>query len=62
MSIAPSEIDAVGHRVVHGGEYFKQATLVNENVKAKIEELITLAPLHNKSALLGIQATEEALP
>lgn len=62
VSIAPSEIDAVGHRVVHGGEYFKQATLVNENVKAKIEELITLAPLHNKSALLGIQATEEALP
>lgn len=62
FSISLNEIDAIGHRVVHGWEYFKEATLVDESVKAKIKTLVTLAPLHNKNALLGIQATEQALP
>lgn len=57
-----TKIDAIWHRVVHGWEYFKQATIIDANVKAKIEELITLAPLHNKNALLWIQACEKALP
>lgn len=60
--IPNTKIDAVGHRVVHGWEYFTQATLVDTNVKEKIEEFISLAPLHNKNALLGIQAIEQALP
>src|SRR5574343_1216706 len=41
------EIEAIGHRVVHGGEYFKKSTLVDDEVIKKIEELIPLAPLHN---------------
>lgn len=56
------EIDAVGHRVVHGGEYFKKSALVTpENLK-RIEELAVLAPLHNPAAVLGINAISALLP
>lgn len=45
------EISAIGHRVVHGGEYFKEATLIDNDVIEKIRDLIALAPLHNKANL-----------
>ena len=41
-------VKAIGHRVVHGGEYFQEAVIVTEDVIEKIEELATLAPLHNR--------------
>lgn len=50
------EIDGIGHRVVQGGKYFSKAELINDYVKGKIEELIPLAPLHNKAHLDGINA------
>ncbi|MEZ7498071.1 acetate kinase [Flavobacterium sp. Arc3] len=53
------EIDAVGHRVVHGGTYFSDTTIINQEVKDKIEELFTLVPLHNPANLLGINVVEE---
>ena len=56
------EIEAIGHRVVHGGEYFKKSTLVNDEVIAKIEELIPLAPLHNPANILGIKICRELMP
>ncbi|HBT20035.1 MAG TPA: acetate kinase [Peptococcaceae bacterium] len=56
------EIDAVGHRVVHGGTIFKGPALVNKRVKRAIEKLIKLAPLHNGPALKGIKACEKLLP
>ncbi|MDR1585640.1 MAG: acetate kinase [Prevotellaceae bacterium] len=56
------EIDAVGHRVVHGGEKFNSSVLITEEVIHKIEECIDIAPLHNPPNLAGIQAIEELLP
>lgn len=56
------EIDAVGHRVVHGWEEFKYSVLINDEVKGKIEELSALAPLHNPANLMGINAIESLLP
>lgn len=56
------EITAVGHRVVHGGEKFKQSVLINEDVIAAIEEVSPLAPLHNPANLVGIRAAESILP
>jgi acetate kinase len=47
-------LDVIGHRVVHGGEFFSEATLIDNNVIARIKELIPLAPLHNFSNLEGI--------
>jgi acetate kinase len=55
-------IDAVGHRVVHGGEYFTKPTLINKDVLNKIKECIKLAPLHNPANLAGIEACKELLP
>lgn len=55
------KIDAIGHRVVHGGERFNQSTLVNEEVVKGIEDCIPLAPLHNPAALAGIRACQEIL-
>ena len=55
-------IDAVGHRVVHGGERFSQSILIDEEVKEAIEEYIELAPLHNPPNLKGILAAEQAIP
>ena len=57
-----SEIEAIGHRVVHGGEYFKESTLIDEDVIKKIEELVPLAPLHNPAHLLGIKICRELMP
>ena len=54
--------DAVGHRVVHGGRRFQQPTLITEPVVRAIEELSTLAPLHNRRALEEIRRAREALP
>ena len=56
------EIGAVGHRVVHGGEYFPKSVLVTEEVKEKLKELISLAPLHNPANIMGIEACEKILP
>ncbi len=56
------EITAVGHRVAHGGQYFKESALVDEQVKERIEECIELAPLHNPANLKGILAMEKLLP
>lgn len=57
-----SEITAVGHRVVHGGERFSLSTLINGEVKQAIRDTFDLAPLHNPANLLGIEAMEEVLP
>lgn len=57
-----SEIDAVGHRVVHGGESFAESVLVDEKVMDEIRENIELAPLHNPHNLRGIQAVLKHLP
>jgi acetate kinase len=57
-----SEISTVGHRVVHGGEYYSQPAMVDENLKQRIKELIPLAPLHNPANLLGIEVSEEVFP
>lgn len=54
-----SEITAVGHRVVHGGSYFSNTTVITEEVKEKIKELSELAPLHNPAHLVGINVAEE---
>ncbi|OCT12705.1 acetate kinase [Paenibacillus pectinilyticus] len=57
-----SEIDAVGHRVVHGGESFKSSVLVTDEVKKEIRRLFDLAPLHNPAHMLGISAVEANMP
>ncbi|MDR0412975.1 MAG: acetate kinase [Dysgonamonadaceae bacterium] len=57
-----SEIDAVGHRVVHGGEKFNSSVLINDEVIQKIIECIDLAPLHNPPNLNGILAIRELMP
>lgn len=57
-----SEITAVGHRVVHGGEIFANSVVINKEVKDAIEKCIELAPLHNPANLLGINVCEELLP
>lgn len=56
------EIDAVGHRVVHGGEYFSESIVIDDDVISKIEEVSELAPLHNPPNLTGIHAFKEFLP
>lgn len=56
------EIEAVGHRVAHGGEYFTQSTFVDAEAEKNIEACCDLAPLHNPANLLGIRAMAELLP
>jgi acetate kinase len=56
------EINAVGHRVVHGGEKFNSSVLITDEVIHKIEECIDIAPLHNPPNLAGIRAISELLP
>ncbi|WP_019782052.1 acetate/propionate family kinase, partial [Streptococcus sobrinus] len=56
------EITGVGHRVVAGGEYFKESALVDEKVIEQVEELSLLAPLHNPGAAAGIRAFRDILP
>jgi len=56
------EMDAVGHRVVHGGEHYHEAVIIDTNVIETIESLIPLAPLHNPAALSGIRAVDTLYP
>ena len=56
------ELDAIGHRVVHGGEKFKDAVLINDNVIKEIKNNESLAPLHNPAAILGIEACKKVMP
>ncbi len=56
------QLDAIGHRVVHGGEKFHESTRVTEAVKKSIQDCASLAPLHNPSNLQGITACEEIFP
>ncbi len=56
------EIDAVGHRVVHGGEKFDKAVIITDEVMKDIEELSALAPLHNPANLIGINSCKENMP
>ena len=56
------EINAVGHRVVHGGEYFANSVIINQEVIAAIEKCCELAPLHNPANLIGIAACEKIMP
>jgi acetate kinase len=57
-----TEIDAIGHRVVHGGEKFSSAAMITPEVKAAIRACFSLAPLHNPPNMTGIEACEEAMP
>ena len=57
-----ADIQAVGHRVVHGGEAFKASALISPEVMAAIEKTIPLAPLHNPANLMGIQVARELFP
>ncbi len=56
---SPSEVDIIGHRVVHGGEAYRQSTIVNTEVKEAIAKLAIFAPVHNPANLEGIEATEQ---
>ncbi len=56
------EIDAVGHRIVHGGEKFASSVVINDEVIKAIEECNDLAPLHNPANLIGIHACEKLMP
>ncbi len=57
-----SEIDAVGHRVVHGGEKFNKSVLIDDEVKAMIKECYDIAPLHNPANMTGIEAIATLMP
>ena len=57
-----NEIDAIGHRMVHGGEKYIKPCLVTEKDVEKLEELVPLAPLHNPAHILGIRACMESMP
>lgn len=56
-----SEIDAVGHRIVHGGEKFSKSVIITDEVEETIKECIPLAPLHNPAGITGIEACKKAL-
>ena len=56
------EIDAIGHRIVHGGEIFDKSVAITEDVINKIDQCSALAPLHNPAAILGIRACQKAMP
>ena len=56
------EIDAVGHRIFHGGEIFDKSVMIDEDVIEKIDECSALAPLHNPAAILGIRACQKEMP
>ena len=62
LDATPSEIQAVGHRVVHGGPNLVEPTIIDETVRASIGELRSIAPLHNTPALSGIDAARRAFP
>ena len=57
-----AEIDAVGHRVVHGGEAFKDSVLITDEVMQALEDCVELAPLHNPANIIGINACAKVIP
>ena len=57
-----SEIEAVGHRVVHGGEKFAKSVVIDDAVKEMIRQCYDIAPLHNPANMTGIEAMEQLLP
>ena len=57
-----SEIDAVGHRIVHGGEKFASSVVITDEVIEKVKECSSLAPLHNPAGILGIEACKRLMP
>ena len=57
-----SEIDAIGHRVVHGMEYFNKSVLITPDVIEKVKECYPVAPLHNPANIIGIEAVQELMP
>ena len=59
---SPKEIDAIGHRIVHGGEKFTKSVIITDEVLEGIKECIDLAPLHNPAAILGIKACMAVMP
>lgn len=56
------EIDAVGHRMVHAGEFYSQSVVIDEDVMSKMEDCIELAPLHNPPNIIGVRAIQELIP
>ena len=56
------EIKGIGHRIVQGGDYFDKTVIADDDAVSKIDELATLAPLHNKAAITGINAAKEVIP
>ncbi|WP_079536064.1 acetate/propionate family kinase [Phoenicibacter congonensis] len=56
------EIGAVGHRIVHGGKYYGQSAIIDDELIARVEELKSLAPLHNGAGLIGIEACKKLMP
>ena len=56
------EIEGIGHRVVQGGDYFDKTVVIDDEVLAKIDELSSLAPLHNPANLIGVEACEKLMP
>jgi acetate kinase len=56
------EISSIGHRVVHGGEYFSKSVIIDDDVLSKLEKLIPLAPLHNPAHIMGIKICKELMP
>lgn len=60
--LSDATVDAVGHRVVHGGERFSEPTLIDDAVMAAVRELVPLAPLHNPANLLGIEQARRRWP
>ena len=57
-----SEIDAIGHRMVHGGEKFTKSVVLDENILKSFEDIIHMAPLHNPAHIVGMRACMEAMP
>ena len=57
-----SEISAIGHRAVHGGEKIAESVVIDENVISSIKEYTELAPLHNPATILGIEACQKVMP
>ncbi len=57
-----NDIDAIGHRVVHGGEIFADSVVIDEKVMEALNDCIELAPLHNPANIIGIKACEKAMP
>lgn len=56
------EIEAIGHRVVHGGEIFKESAVIDDKVMEQIDECSEFAPLHNPAAILGMEACKKVMP